>query len=670
MTPSEMIEEMNELGYTLGYNREETYTVERWVRPDEYPDPTVIDISNFDGVYLTYDLRKTIGYGFIGIYVLNDVNRTNYYVERGHIENNEFVVDYSETMLTGGYFRQSLDETNGLVQLWRVWSENRITRFCFVPNSTTTANNFHNCTQPCVEKYGRLPYVKNLGASIGSGATSCCYSTQWMEREDVKDVVNVNNMSATFFQCKSLKEIRFDGWDTSKVTTFSDCFENCWSLSRIPLENINTDSATSMYDMFANCRALDYVNISHFNIDKVTTMAYMFSGCYMLEHLEMSSLRGTGKLNTTHQMFANCRRLKDIDRNVKNLNMSNVTTIQNMFLCCYCVEKLDLSEWNASSVTNAISFCDQCYSLRIVDVSGIDATNITTMNSMFKSNYQLKRLDISEWKMESIITMTNMFSECWSLEEIKMPKVWNLSTLTNPSYMFQNCKSLREITIENWNQPNVITTMAYMFSGCTSLKKVSIPNLNFTVPVVIECFLQYCNSLVDLDIFGWTFKKISTIFAFFNECHSLEEIDISSWSLEDPNINDKASVNNLFGYLSNCKSIKMPLSIKVTNGSMTNFINADSQVTYIDIRNMDLSQATNVTSANIPTLIEYYPPLLPPFDSNYSDAVRLSHDSIIRILNNLPTVSTSKRITLSQYNKLKLTPEEIAIATDKGWTVS
>ena len=55
---------------------------------------------------------------------------------------------------------------------------------------------------------------------------------------------------------------------------------------------------------------------------------------------------------------------------------------------------------------------------------------------------------------------------------------------------------------------------------------------------------------------------------------------------------------------------------------------------------------------------------------SYADAKRLSIQSLNAIFDRLPTVSTARTITLGQVNKLKLTPEEIAVATQKGWTVA
>ena len=43
---------------------------DHWTRPANYPDlDSIVIPADFDGVYLTYDLSRTPGWGFIGIYV-------------------------------------------------------------------------------------------------------------------------------------------------------------------------------------------------------------------------------------------------------------------------------------------------------------------------------------------------------------------------------------------------------------------------------------------------------------------------------------------------------------------------------------------------------------------------------------------------------------------------
>ena len=48
----------------------------------------------------------------------------------------------------------------------------------------------------------------------------------------------------------------------------------------------------------------------------------------------------------------------------------------------------------------------------------------------------------------------------------------------------------------------------------------------------------------------------------------------------------------------------------------------------------------------------------------------LTHESLVKTLNALPTTETALTLTIGSVNMQKLTATEIAIATAKGWTVA
>ena len=53
-----------------------------------------------------------------------------------------------------------------------------------------------------------------------------------------------------------------------------------------------------------------------------------------------------------------------------------------------------------------------------------------------------------------------------------------------------------------------------------------------------------------------------------------------------------------------------------------------------------------------------------------SKSTMLSQRELVKILNNLAAVTTTKTLTLGSTNLAKLTEEDIAIATSKGWSVA
>ena len=55
---------------------------------------------------------------------------------------------------------------------------------------------------------------------------------------------------------------------------------------------------------------------------------------------------------------------------------------------------------------------------------------------------------------------------------------------------------------------------------------------------------------------------------------------------------------------------------------------------------------------------------------DFSSNTKLSTTSLLDIIDNLATVTTSQTLTLGATNLAKLTEEQIAGAVNKGWTVS
>ena len=59
-----------------------------------------------------------------------------------------------------------------------------------------------------------------------------------------------------------------------------------------------------------------------------------------------------------------------------------------------------------------------------------------------------------------------------------------------------------------------------------------------------------------------------------------------------------------------------------------------------------------------------------PLNHSYTNDRHLTHEALIKILQSLPQVSAARTINLLASNNARLTAEEKAIATAKGWTVA
>ena len=642
-----------------------------YTRPNTYPDFSNMDMTDFDGVYLVYDLDKTPGYGFISIYATTKTTATGCIsVDRGHLSNNTFVSDESFTMNSGAYFRQTLDPTNGTVQIWRITSDRHFSRISFTGSTAANATTLWNFTQPCVERYGRLPWVENLSTTINATWSSGSWVTEWLVADHVKDVVSVTNMSGAWSSAYNLRDISFEGWDTTKCTNFSGMFRYCRGLETVDLTNINFTKATTLAEMFSCCYSIDNIDLRGKNIDLVTTFASMFYYCRNLSNLQMDWV-GTGKLTAINSMFYYCDSLDGatIYNAIKDLNVSNVTNMASLFEGCFGIERIDLSCWTVNKVTNVSTMFKSCRNVKYINLSGWDVSNVTTMAEMCNTCWNLIEINLTDWRPAKVTTLASMFINCWSIKHIDLSN-WDISKVTTIASMCYDCYSLESIDLTGWDVPNVMTTITSAFYLCYSLKSLDVSGWTFTKNCAMASFLNSCSSLTSegLDISGWTVPKITSFDSFFSGCISLDEIDLTSWEVTSAALGTN-TLNYVFNGVRNAKSIKVPVPLSTTKTTTSLFVE-NVYLEYLDISDWDLSAATSWVCPNMPALRDYYPPATPAIAHSYGAAYSLTAESLVRILNALPTLSAAKTITLGTLNKNKLTADQIAIATNKGWTVA
>lgn len=267
--------------------------------------------------------------------------------------------------------------------------------------------------------------------------------------------------------------------------------------------------------------------------------------------------------------------------------------------------------------------------IEIFGVTGVAETGNTEILLKIDGMYtQIQRyltkipmIDTSQKKY-----MTALFYLCENLTEI--PEI-DTGTATKMDDMFMFCKKIKQIPeIDTSN----VTDMYRMFYGCNNLK--SIPELN-TINVT----------------------KISQM---FYECLELTSI---------PELNTSSAVN-MYGMFWNCHQIK---KIPELNAQKANYIDYIINGCYVltDFGGLkDIGKAYTKKSNN---------------NSNYrfelDDSPLLTHASLINVINGLYDLNLtydvanggtlySQSLVLGSTNRTKLTEEEIAIATSKGWNVS
>ena len=150
--------------------------------------------------------------------------------------------------------------------------------------------------------------------------------------------------------------------------------------------------------------------------------------------------------------------------------------------------------------------------------------------------------------------------------------------------------------------------------------------------------------LTNIDVSSWDTSSITRINAIFYKCTSLTNLDLSNWDMS--NVKSAASTFN-------------------TCTSLTN----------LDISNWDMSNVTGIdwifAFDNALSVIKCDGLRLPNIEMNNITLISnsLTVDSIVGLLNELPQSDKGYSFQIGSNNISKLSDEQKAIATNKGWTL-
>lgn len=146
------------------------------------------------------------------------------------------------------------------------------------------------------------------------------------------------------------------------------------------------------------------------------------------------------KLSDATSFFYNMKQVNEFV-GLENFDISDVTSLQNMFYNCQSVEQLDLSTWDANNVTTMNSMFNGCKMLSSLILPFSDTSNNININTMFYKCSSLKSLDLSSLDLSNVTNSTNAFSNCTSLEFLNLGNISEIG-----SYFAQYCTSLTSIT--------------------------------------------------------------------------------------------------------------------------------------------------------------------------------------------------------------------------------
>lgn len=269
-----------------------------------------------------------------------------------------------------------------------------------------------------------------------------------------------------------------------------------------------------------------------------------------------------------------------------------------------------------------------------------NTSNVTNMQNLF---YGCDLKSIPAINTQNVTNMSFMFRDCSKLSSVPVLDTSNVSNMSN---MFCGCSSLASAPLLNTS--NVID-MQDMFRVCRSF--IEIPALDTGKVVDMSGMFAYCSSLKKIPLLDT--KSCKYMNEIFRECLSITEIP-------ELNTGNVTNMDKMFWECTSLATVPM-LDASKTGSIYCTFSNCSSLITLGGLKNLGMGYGTG-WNANSDSLT-----------LNLSDSPLLTHDSLMNVINNLYDIKSkgvkTQTLQLGDTNKAKLTAEEIAIATNKGWNV-
>ena len=229
------------------------------------------------------------------------------------------------------------------------------------------------------------------------------------------------------------------------------------------------------------------------------------------------------------------------------------------------------------------------------------------------------------------------------------------SNLTNMSYMFYGCSGLKTLDLSSFNTSNV-TSMNYVFHNCSGLTILDLSNFNTSNVTSMSYMFYTCVNLKTLDLSSFNTSNVTNTTYMFYNCSGLTSLDLSNF-----NTSNVTSMDNMFN-----SCLKLETVPELNCGKILSLSSMFARATVLK----NLGGLINLGQAYLTTRAANYS----SYKLDLSNCTSLTHDSLMNVINNLYDIAAkgcnTQQLVLGTTNLEKLTADEIAIATNKGWTVS
>lgn len=412
-----------------------------------------------------------------------------------------------------------------------------------------------------------------------------------------------------------------------------------------------------------------------------TTHTYVNEGIYRLKAKRFTNTQGLLRCGST---LTPKEGLRNTLIEVVRVDMCQNTEHRRTFYNCTKLKKANVDYTQGWTKLNGVLYNQYffgCSALEEVTFKTDAVLQSASLQALFSGCTSLTKINMPDPFINSTVgcSMYDLFRQCKSMTDFSFIRDWTLSVVTITEAAFYGCTSMTSLDLSNTNMP--ITRFRGMFYGCTNLVEVNTDgwlteNPGGVITVYYSQDIQRnCTKLIN-DVNMYIASK-RTIQAYDNiGCDALPDvIDFASI--------DSSQITNIYPHTGTREILNLhsKVGVQFSTRDMSRLV----RVKNVHLKLVNLSYFYYYGGGDTwDWTFETYPDSVQYKCETWGD---LSPNGLLQLWNTKWTVDslvsffeclydyaaegTTATKTLNLQNNLeKLTDEQIAIATDKGWTVA
>lgn len=301
-----------------------------------------------------------------------------------------------------------------------------------------------------------------------------------------------------------------------------------------------------------------------------------------------------------------------------------------------------------------------------------DFSKMKSFGYMFSSQYYMESITLPAGFAKNAVDCTSMFDNCVELKTIGLPADF----ASNPACDMTSCfgstalTTWRVLPIEFF--VNHTGSLAYMFAGTAITSDIVLPEGFASKSLDVSAIISNGNgtgSITYNSDFGKAAINASGLFMGRRTMTSVV-VPNHGWAKLT------GSIANAFQGCSALTSVVLPAGF---GDRVSNMVRLFAQCTALQSVTFPTGFGTKVAQAfsgasgmfiGCANLTTINGDLALSANFDLSPCTKLTHDSLMNVLNSIQTVTAKRTLKLGSTNLAKLTAAEKKVATDKGWTLA